>query len=101
MVKNIPAKAGDTGDRVSSLGSGRSPGGGNGNLLQYSCLENPMDTGAWQGYSPMSCKESDTTEYTRTSVRNGFIVCPLLKYGDSKQFHTDTTVGRHSCTWLC
>ena len=36
------------GDPVSILGSGRSPGEGNGNPLQYSCLENPMDRGAWQ-----------------------------------------------------
>ena len=44
MVKNPPATAGDTG---SILGLGRSPGEGNGNPLQYSCLENPTDTGAW------------------------------------------------------
>ena len=44
MVKNPPANAGDTG---SFLGSGRSPGGGSGNPLQYSCLGNPMDRGAW------------------------------------------------------
>ena len=44
MVKNPPAKAGDTG---SIPGTGRSPGEGNGNPLQCSCLENPMDGGAW------------------------------------------------------
>ena len=43
-VKNLLANAGDAG---SILGSGRSPGGGHGNPLQYSCLENPMDRGAW------------------------------------------------------
>ena len=48
MVKNLPANAGGTGDTGSVPGSGRSPGGGNGNPLQYSCLENPMDRGAWQ-----------------------------------------------------
>ena len=47
VVKNLPANAGDTGDGGSILGSGRSPGEGNGNPLQYSCLENPMDRGAW------------------------------------------------------
>ena len=41
VVKNPPASAGDTGDTGSIPGSGRSPGGGNGNPLQYSCLENP------------------------------------------------------------
>ena len=45
MVKNPPAHAGDVG---SIPGLGRGPGGGNGNPLQYSCLENPMDRGGWQ-----------------------------------------------------
>ena len=44
VVKNLPAQAGDTG---SVPGSGRSAGEGNGNPLQYSCLGNPMDRGAW------------------------------------------------------
>ena len=43
VIKNLPANAGDVG---SIPGSGRSPGEGNGNRLQYSCLENPMDRGA-------------------------------------------------------
>ena len=46
--KNLPAIAGDTRDSVSVLGLGRSPGEGNGNPLQYSCLENPMERGPWQ-----------------------------------------------------
>ena len=46
MVKNSPANTGDTGDMHSIPGSERSPGGGNGNPLQYFCLENPMDRGA-------------------------------------------------------
>ena len=46
VVKNPPADAGDTRDAGSIPGLGRSPGGGNGNLLQYSCLGNPMDRGA-------------------------------------------------------
>ena len=44
LVKNLPTNAGD----IRNVGSGRSPGGGNGNPLQYSCLENPTDRGAWQ-----------------------------------------------------
>ena len=48
MVKDLPASAGDTGDTGSVPESGRSPGGENGNPLQYSCLENSMDRGAWQ-----------------------------------------------------
>ena len=54
-VKNPPANSGDRRDAGSIPGWGRSPGGGNGNPLQYSCLENPMDRGAWW---------SDTTEPT-------------------------------------
>ena len=48
VIKNPPANAGDTGDTGSIPGSGRSPGGGHGNPLQYSCLKNPMDKGSWQ-----------------------------------------------------
>ena len=48
MVKNLPANAGDTGNEGLIPGLGKSPGEGNGNPLQYSCLENPMDRGAWQ-----------------------------------------------------
>ena len=46
MVKNLPASAGDARDAGSIPGLGRSPGGGHGNPLQYSGLENPMDRGA-------------------------------------------------------
>ena len=65
VVKNLPANAGDIRDAGSIPGLGRSPGEGNGNPLQYSCLENPMDRGAWQGIVPrvsQSLTESDTTE---------------------------------------
>ena len=48
VVKNSPANAGDTGDMGLIPGLGRFPRGGKGNPLQYSCLENPMDRGAWQ-----------------------------------------------------
>ena len=47
MVKNLPANAGDIREVGSIPGWGRSPGGGHGNPLQYSCLENPMDRRAW------------------------------------------------------
>ena len=47
MVKNPPANAGDSGGEGLIPRSGRSPGVGNGNPLQYSCLENPMDRGTW------------------------------------------------------
>ena len=48
MVKNLPANAGDIEDEGSIFGLGRSPGGGHGNPLQYSCLENSMDRGPWK-----------------------------------------------------
>ena len=48
MVKNPPANAGDIRDMGLISGLGRSSGGGHGNPLQYSCLKNPMDRGAWQ-----------------------------------------------------
>ena len=47
-MKNSPANAGDTGDVALIPGAVRAPGRGNGNPLQYSCLENPMDREAWQ-----------------------------------------------------
>ena len=48
VVKNLPANAGDIRDLGLIPGSGISPGGGHGNPLQYSCLQNPMDRKAWQ-----------------------------------------------------
>ena len=60
VVKSLPANAGDSG---SIRGSGRSPGEGNGNPLQYSCLGNPMDWGAWWATVP-GVAESDTPEVT-------------------------------------
>ena len=48
VAKNLPANAGDVKDMGSIPGSGASPVGGNGNPVQFSCLENPIDRGAWQ-----------------------------------------------------
>ena len=64
VVQNQPADAGDMRDVGSILGSGRSPGEKNGNLLQYSCLENPMDRGAERA----AVHESDTTEATELGM---------------------------------
>ena len=58
MVKDLPANAADVG---LIPGLGRSPGEGNGNPPQYSCLENPMDRGAWWVIVHVVAKESDTT----------------------------------------
>ena len=48
VIKSPPANAGEVRSAGLILGSGRSPGGGNGNPLQYFCLDNPMDRGAWR-----------------------------------------------------
>ena len=63
VVKNPTASAGDTGDVGLILGSGRSPGGGHDNPLQYSCLENPMGRGAWW-VTVHGVTESDITGVT-------------------------------------
>ena len=71
--KNSPCNAGDQG---SSPGLGRSPGGGHGNPLQYSCLENLMDIRAWQA-TVHRLAESDTTEVTEhTGTHAGELVLP-------------------------
>ena len=61
VVENLPGNAGDVRDTGSIPGLGRSPGEGNGNPLQYSCLENQR---ILVGYSPQGCKDSDMTEVT-------------------------------------
>ena len=65
VVKNLPASIGDARDTGSIPESGRSPGVGNGNPLQYSCLENSLDRGAWQATVP-GFAESGTTEHVST-----------------------------------
>ena len=59
VVKNPPANARDVKDAVSIPGLGRSPGGGQGNPLWYSCLENPMDRGAWRAAVHRFAKRHD------------------------------------------
>ena len=77
-VKNLPANAGDARDPGSIPGSGRSPGGGNGNPLQYPCLENPMDGGAWWA-TIYWVTESNTTEANeQTSTRLSIIYLSII-----------------------
>ena len=64
IVKNLPANAGDVRDAVLIPGLKRFPGGGNGNPLEHSCLENPTDRGAWWATVHGGHKELDTTEVT-------------------------------------
>ena len=63
VVKNLPINVGDARDVGLILGLGRSSGGGNGNPLHYSCLDNLMDRRTCQGYSPWGCKEWDMAEH--------------------------------------
>ena len=63
VVKNLPANARDVREAVSTPGLGRSPEGGHGNPLQYSCLENPMDRVAW-----WATVHGVTKSWTRLSV---------------------------------
>ena len=69
MVKNPPVNSGDPGDVDSIPGLGRSPEGGNGNPLRYSCMENPMER-SLTSYSPQGCKESDLTESLSTLAQS-------------------------------
>ena len=73
MVKNLPASVGDAGSMIAGLG--RSPGGGNGNPLQYSCLGNPMDRGHLRAIVHRVAKKSDATEYT---FHDFILTCSLL-----------------------
>ena len=78
VVKNPPAKAADAG---SIPGSGRSPGEGNGNPLQSSCLENSMDRGVWGSTVYGVAKESDTTERLKNNK-----VWPSMVFEREKKF---------------
>ena len=78
MVKNPPARAREVRDADSISGSGRSPGVGNGNRLQYSCLENSMDRGAWWALVH-GVTESDMTEQLSLSLLvKDLLCCELL-----------------------
>ena len=86
VVKNLPAKARDTRDAVSIPGMGRSAGVGNGNLLQYSCLENSNGQRSQAGYSPWDCKELDTTEQLSVHV----CACTPVRAHTHTHTHTHT-----------
>ena len=82
-VKNLPANAGDIRDVGSIPGLGRSPGEGNGNPLQYSCLENPMDRGAWWATVHRTAKSRTQLEQLSTRTQLKFIhshSCVVLWY---------------------
>ena len=74
MVENSPGSAGDMG---SIPGSGRSLGKGNGNPLQYSCLENPLNRGAWQAIvHGVTKSQTQLSAHTHTNILNtGCFIC--------------------------
>ena len=82
VVKNLPANSEDARDTGSIPGLGRSPGGGNGNLLQYSCLENTMDRGAWRaavhGVAKGQTQVSTHTHSVYVSTPTSQFFSPLL-----------------------
>ena len=73
VVKNPAANAGDTRDTGSIPGSRRSPGGGHGNPLQYPCLENPMDRGAWR-----ATVHGVTGSQTQLSMHTQSVICYIF-----------------------
>ena len=81
VVKNLPASAGDIRDTSSTPGSGRSPGGGHGNPLQYSCLENPMDRGAWWATVHGVTKRWTRLERLSTDIHRSLGSILSLAYG--------------------
>ena len=88
VVESPPANAGDIRDEGLIPGQGRSPGGGNGNPSQYSCLENPMDRGP-DGYSPQSHRELDAmTEHTQQGTEQ--VIKKLFPLGDYMQKKYET-----------
>ena len=90
MVKNLPANEGDAGDVGLIPGSRRTPGEGNGYPLQYSCLENHMDRGAWQATVP-EVAELDITEQIGRIIPVRIIV----REGSPRQRSVEKQKGHH------
>ena len=86
VVKNPPANAGDVRDLGLVCGLGRSPGEGNGNLLQYSCLENPMDRSAWSWWATVHRVTNSRTRLKRLSRH----ACWFLRDLKDRHIHTLT-----------
>ena len=93
VVKNPPANAGDLRDEVLVSGLGRSPGGGYGNPLQYSCLENPMDRGTWWATIHREAKSQTRLKRLSTHARSCILYC--LPYTACP---TWVTSGQRSCS---
>ena len=99
MVKNPPANAGDA-DLIPELG--RFPGGGNGNPLQYFCLGNPTDRGAWWGYSPWGHKRVRHDLATKPQQTTNLVLMCETNYGFQLLFFFNLYLGASSLscsTW--
>ena len=98
---DLPASAEDAGDMCSIPGSGRSPGGRNGDLPQYSCLENPMDRGAWWATvhwvlgSDTTTEQLSTHTQTHTDTHTVAPICSLLIYYLHKFFSIQRSLKQH------
>ena len=90
MVKNLPAVR-----EVSISGSGRSPGEGNGNPCQYSCLENAVDRGAWRATVHVMAKKSDTAEQLTLSMCQALLWAP--QDSDEPLLHDDGVFWKDTC----
>ena len=107
VVKNLPASAGDIRDAGSIPGSGRSPRGGHGNPLQSSCLQNPMDRGAWwdavQGVAKSWTRLKWLSMRARTILELLIKLQPKgpLKQGDPVSLHGEEGKGRETWRGTC
>ena len=110
VVKNLPANVGDLRDSGSIPGSGRSPGGGWGNPLWCSCLENPNDRGAWQA-TVHAVEESDSTEATQHActcasftssemIRQPLLTVIMISFDPDPMSHSPEVV-ENSFLFLC
>ena len=95
VAKNPPANKGDARDMRLVSGSGRSPGVGNVNPLQYSCLENSVDRGAWGATVYGVAKESNSTEHTH--VQNRIYMQEIALENDTRK----KTLFYWEGAWLC
>ena len=80
VVKNLPVNSGDVRDVGSTPGLGRSPGGGHDNPLQYSCLENPMDRGAWRALVHRVTKSKTQLKQPSMHARKDTITSKYTRY---------------------
>ena len=101
VVKNPPVNSGDVRDGGSIPGSGRSSGGGHGNLLQYSCLENPMDRGAWWASVHKATKsQTQLSNLASNELSSQAIPFPPLSHHNSEDQGLRTSPKSLLTLWL-